>query len=111
LKENEENCEEIEYKIVFLRKELKKTTSKLNIGLMFEKSTENLDNIINCQRYPFIKTSLGYDVVVDSISTLDLPTTREVLFVVGGVQNSFLEEQPIVECSKHIDDFLIPHMP
>jgi hypothetical protein len=95
----------------FLKKGFGKVNFKLNRSLKFEKSTEILDDIINCQRSPFIKTGLGYDVVVASLPTPSLATTKEVLFVVGGVQTSFLEEQPIVDCSKHIDDFLIPHMP
>jgi hypothetical protein len=61
LKEKEENCEKLESEIVSLRKELEKTTIKLNRSLKFEKSIETLDDIINCQRYPFIKTGLGYD--------------------------------------------------
>ena len=85
MKENEENCEEIEYKIVSIRKELKKTTIKLNRSLKFEKSTEKLDNIINCQRSPFIKTGLGYNVFIASLPTPSLATTREVLFVACGV--------------------------
>ena len=33
----------------------------MNIRLNFEKSTQTLDDIINFQRYPFTKTTLGYD--------------------------------------------------
>jgi hypothetical protein len=40
---------------------LEKTTIKLNRSLKFEKSIETLDDIINYQRSPFIKTGLGYD--------------------------------------------------
>jgi hypothetical protein len=93
LKEKEENCEKLEYEIVSLRKELEKTTIKLNRSLKFEKSIETLDNIINCQRSPFIKTGLGYDVVVASLPTPGLATTREVLFVAGGVQIGFPERE------------------
>jgi hypothetical protein len=70
----------------------------LNRSLKFEKSTETLDDIINFQRYPFIKNGLGYDVIVASLPTPGLATTREILFVAGGVHTSFLEEQPIIDC-------------
>jgi hypothetical protein len=62
----------------------------LNKNLKFEKSAKTLDNIINCKRSPFIKTGLGYDVVVSSLYTPGRATTREVLFVAGGVKTSFL---------------------
>jgi predicted RNase H-like nuclease (RuvC/YqgF family) len=107
LKKKEENCEELESEIVSLRKELKKTT----IESKFKKSVETLDDIINCQRSPFIKTGLGYDVVVASLPTPSLATTKEVLFVAGGVQTGFLEEQPTIDCVEQIDEFHIPHMP
>jgi predicted RNase H-like nuclease (RuvC/YqgF family) len=110
LKKKEENCEELESEIVSLRKELEKTTIKLNRSLKFEKSIEILDDIINCQRSPFIKTGLGYDVVVSSLPTPGLATTREVLFVAGGVQTSFPEEKPTVDCAKQIDELHVPHM-
>jgi hypothetical protein len=61
LKEKEENCEKLEDEIVSLIKELEKTTNQLNRSLAFRKSIEILDNILNFQRSPFIKTGLGYD--------------------------------------------------
>jgi hypothetical protein len=84
---------------------LDKTNIKLNRILKFEKSIETLD------KYPFIKTGLGYDVVVASLHTPGLATTREILFVAGGVQTSFPEEKPIVDCVENIDELPIPHMP
>jgi hypothetical protein len=97
LKKKEENCEELESEIVSLRKDLEKSTAKLNISLKFEKSTGILGDIINFQRSPFIKTGLGYDFF-SSLPTPNLATTKEVLFVAGEVQTSFLEEQPNVDC-------------
>jgi hypothetical protein len=97
-KKKEENCEELESEIVSLRKDLENSTTQLNIILEFEKSTEILDDIVNCQRYSFINIGLGYDVVVASLPTPKLVTKKEVLFVVGGFQTGFLEEQPIVDC-------------
>jgi hypothetical protein len=61
LKEKIENCENLEAKTVSLRKELGKKTDHLNISLKFGKSTKILDNILNFQRSPFIKTVCGYD--------------------------------------------------
>jgi hypothetical protein len=61
LKENEENCEKLEAKIVSLIKKLEKTTNQLSRSLNFGKSNEILDNILSYQRSPFIKTGLGYE--------------------------------------------------
>ena len=105
LNKKEENCEELEYEIVSLRKKLKKKT----IESKFENSTEIWDDIINCQRYPFIKTGIGYDVVVSSLPMPSLATTKEVLFVAGGVHIGFLEEQPTIDCVEQIDELHAPH--
>jgi hypothetical protein len=59
LKEKEENCENVEEKIVSLRKELEKTTDQLNRSLIFGKSTKILDNTLSFQRSPLIKIGLG----------------------------------------------------
>jgi hypothetical protein len=37
------------------------------------------------------RTSLGYDVFVDSLPTPSLAISKEVLFVAGGVHNGFLD--------------------
>jgi hypothetical protein len=39
-----------------------------------------------------------------------LATTKEVLFVAGGIQTGFLEEQHIGDCVEQIDEFIFPHM-
>jgi hypothetical protein len=61
LKENEDNCEKLEAKIVSLRKELEKTNNELSKSLKFGKCTKILDNIHSYQRSPFMKTCIGYD--------------------------------------------------
>jgi hypothetical protein len=53
---------------------------------------------------------LGYDVVVSSLPSPSLVATREVLFVVGGVQTDLLEEKPIIDCDEQIDEIHVPHM-
>ena len=57
LKEKEEICENLESKVVWLRKELENPNSQLHKIL---KSIETLNEILSYQRLPFIKTSLGY---------------------------------------------------
>jgi hypothetical protein len=57
----------------------------LNQSLNFEKSIEILDDIINFQIYPSIKTGIGYDVAISSLPTPGLAISSEVLFVAGGV--------------------------
>jgi hypothetical protein len=61
--------------------------------------------------YSFTKTGLGYNVFFSSLSTPVLSITKEVLFVAGGIQTGFIEEQPIVDCIKYIDELHVPHMP
>ena len=61
LKENKEICCKLESEIVLLRKELEKSTAQLNRSLKFGKCVEILDDIVNCQRPPNIKTGIGYD--------------------------------------------------
>jgi hypothetical protein len=77
LKKKEENCEDLEFEIASLIKKLKKTTIKLIRILKFEKSTKILYDIINFQRSPFIKTGLGYDVVVSPYLYLALLQPRK----------------------------------
>jgi hypothetical protein len=77
---------------------LENSTTQLNKILKFEKSIEILDDITNYQSYPFIKIGLGYDVVVSSLPTPSLATTKEVIFIAGGVQAGFIREQTIVDC-------------
>jgi hypothetical protein len=110
LRKKEENCKDLEYEIVSLRKELEKTTIKLDRSLKFEKSTEILDDIINFQIYPFIKTSLGYDVDISSLPTTSLATSEGVLFFAGGVWTGFPKEQAIVDCAEIIDVLHVPHI-
>jgi hypothetical protein len=47
INKKEENYEEIEFEIVSLRKELEKTSIKLNRSFKFETIIKTLDNIIN----------------------------------------------------------------
>ena len=55
-KEKEETCEKLGPNVISLKDKLKKS----NTWLKFEKSIETLNEILSCQRSPFIKTSLGY---------------------------------------------------
>ena len=58
LAEREKHLEKLECEIVGLRKEIEKTKA-LNIKCV--KGSETLDEIINVQRSPLIKTGLGYN--------------------------------------------------
>jgi len=53
MKQKEEDCMNHEQEIVTLRAEVYKLNQKL-------RSSKVLDGILNCQRSPLIKTSLGY---------------------------------------------------
>jgi hypothetical protein len=57
------------------------------------------------------RKGIGYDIVVSSIPTPRLSTTKEVFFVAGGFQTGFPEEKPIVDCVEHIDELHVTHMP
>eukprot|EP00253_Pinus_taeda_P004719 PITA_04719 len=58
LAESEKHHEKLECEIVGLRKEIEKTKA---LNLRFVKGSETLDEIINVQRSPLIKTGLGYN--------------------------------------------------
>jgi hypothetical protein len=77
LKEMEENCEKLKAEIVSLKKELEKTTDHLNRSLKFAKSTKTLDNILGCQRSPFIKIGLGYDNNQKTLEEYPSPKSSE----------------------------------
>ena len=66
LAEKEKFIEKLECEIVGLRKQIEKTKA---LNLKFVKGSENLDEIINVQRSPLIKTSLGYNGEVSQEST------------------------------------------
>ena len=57
LEEKEKQNEKLECEVVSLRKEIEKVKT---LNLRFAKGSETLDEIIKVQRYPFVKTGLGY---------------------------------------------------
>jgi len=66
LAEREKHLEKLECEIVGLRKEIEKTKA---INLKFVKGSETLDEIINVQHSPLIKTGLGYNGETSQAST------------------------------------------
>eukprot|EP00253_Pinus_taeda_P009556 PITA_09556 len=66
LDEKEKFLEKLECEIVGLRKEIEKTKA---LNLKFLKGFETLDEIINVQRSPLIKTGLGYNGETSQAST------------------------------------------
>ena len=66
LDEKEKSLEKLECEIVGLRKEIEKTKA---LNLKFVKGSETLDEIINVQRSPLIKTGLGYNGETSQAST------------------------------------------
>ena len=58
LAEREKHHEKLECEIVGLRKEIEKTKA---LNLRFVKGSETLDEIINVQHSPLMKTGLGYN--------------------------------------------------
>ena len=66
LAEREKHHEKLECEIVGLRKEIEKTKA---LNLKFVKGSETLDEIINVQHSPLIKTGLGYNGEASQAST------------------------------------------
>jgi len=66
LAEKEKFLEKLQCEIVGLRKEIEKTKA---LNLKFVKGSETLDEIINVQRSPLIKTGLGYNGEASQAST------------------------------------------
>jgi len=58
LDEKEQSLEKLECEIVGLQKEIEKTKA---LNLKFVKGSETLNEIINVQHSPLIKTGLGYN--------------------------------------------------
>jgi len=71
LAEREKHHEKLECEIVGLRKEIEKTKA---INLRFFKGSETLDEIINVQHSPLIKTGLGYN---EEASQVQKPSTSK----------------------------------
>ena len=71
LAKREKHHEKLECEIVSLRKEIEKTKA---LNLRFVKGYETLDEIINVQRSPLIKTSLGYN---EEASQAQKPSTSK----------------------------------
>eukprot|EP00253_Pinus_taeda_P006216 PITA_06216 len=71
LVEREKHHEKLECEIVGLRKEIEKTKA---LNLRFVKGSETLDEIINVQRSPLIKTGLGYN---EETSQAQKPSTSK----------------------------------
>ena len=66
LDEKEKSLEKLECEIVGLRKEIEKTKA---LNLKFVKGSKTLDEIINVQHSPLIKTGLGYNGETSQAST------------------------------------------
>jgi len=66
LDEKEQSLEKLECEIIGLRKEIEKTKA---LNLKFVKGSETLDEIINVQRSPLIKTGMGYNGETSQAST------------------------------------------
>jgi len=63
---DEKELDKLEYEIVGLQKEIEKTKA---LNLKFVKGSETLDEIINVQHSPLIKTGLGYNGEASQAST------------------------------------------
>ena len=81
--EKERHLEKLEGEIVGLRKEIEKTKA---INLKFVKGSKTLDEIINVQRSPLNRTSLGYNGETSQAST-----SKSYLDEQKGVSKSTME--------------------
>jgi hypothetical protein len=61
LSEKKARCEELEHKVVKMRKEMEKFQDLYNQNLSSIKASKGLATILNQQRNPKFKTSLGYE--------------------------------------------------
>jgi len=79
LKEKEEICQAREVEIVSLRREFEQATNNMNASLKFDKISSILDDILRSQRYPFIKTGLGYDGKQKTVETGEGSCLKEIM--------------------------------
>ena len=71
-------CERLEAEIVSIRKDLEKSQAVYHQNMTYAKATNNLNNILDSQRSPLLKTGIGYD---ESMSKRKSETTESVKFV------------------------------
>ena len=61
LTEGKKRCETLEEEVVTTRKELEKFQALYHQNLSSIKSSKELNNILSKQRFPWLKTGLGYE--------------------------------------------------
>jgi hypothetical protein len=80
LTESETRCEKLEEEIVTVRKELEKFQALYHQNLSSIKASEELNDILNKQRSPLIKSGLGYEQGSSSSSSENKGITRVINF-------------------------------
>ena len=88
LAEREKHNENLECEIVGLIKDLEKTKS---LSLRFSKGSETLNEIINVQRSPLIKTGLGY--TKDSSQSQKPPASTRSYLDVAKISEQYVNHQ------------------
>ena len=61
MREKTQECERLEEAVVSLRKNLEKAQRELLMNTPLMKGSRKLDQILNAQRSPIIKTGIGYE--------------------------------------------------
>ena len=84
MREKSQECERLEEEVVSLRKNLEKSQRELLMNTPLIKGSEQLDQILNAQRSPIIKTGIGYE---GETSKSKVEDNKKIIFV-KAVKNS-----------------------
>ena len=78
--ESKTRCEALEIEVVIARKELEKFQALYHQNISSIKASEELNNILNKQRSPLIKTGLGYEKGASSSQSENIEQTKMINF-------------------------------
>ena len=97
MREKNLECEKLEEEVVSLRKNLEKSQRELLMNTPLIKGSEQLDQILNAQRSPIIKTGIGYE---GETSKSKVEDNKKIIFVKAVKNNEAAQKIPIEEESR-----------
>ena len=78
MREKSQECERLEEEVVSLRKNLEKSQREILMNTPLMKGSGQLDQILNSQRSPLIKTGIGYEGETSKSKAED---NKKIIFV------------------------------
>ena len=91
MREKNMECEKLEEEVVSLRKNLEKSQRELLMNTPLMKSSGQLDQILNAQRYPLINAGIGYE---GETSKPKVEDNKKIIFVKAVKENVAAQQIP-----------------